>query len=60
VVGMLTVDVQNTWQVIETTFLHYERKEMDRSPLEMMIHPKSLENAQSELGTRIKKQKMFY
>ena len=26
---MLTVDVQNTWQVIETSFLHYERKEMD-------------------------------
>jgi hypothetical protein len=23
---------------------------MDQSPLEMMIHPKSLENAQSELG----------
>jgi hypothetical protein len=41
-------------------FLHYERKEMDQSPLEMMIHPKSLEKAQSELGTRMKRQKMFY
>jgi hypothetical protein len=60
VVGMLTVDVQNTLQVIETSFLHYERKEMDQSPLEMMIHPKSLEKAQSELGTRTKRQKMFY
>jgi hypothetical protein len=37
VVGMLTMGVQNTWQVIETGFLQYERKEMDSSPLEMMI-----------------------
>jgi hypothetical protein len=51
------MDVQNTWQVIETSFLHYERKEMDESPLEMMIHPKSLEKAQSELGTRMKRKK---
>ena len=29
-VGMLTVDVQNTWQVIETSFLHY-KKERDGS-----------------------------
>ena len=29
-VGMLTMDVQNTWQVIETIFLHYE-KERDGS-----------------------------
>jgi hypothetical protein len=37
------------------------RKERDGSvSLEMMIHPKSLENAQSELGTRMKRQKMFY
>jgi hypothetical protein len=57
---MLTVDVQNTLQVIETSFLHYERKEMDQSPSEMMIQPKSLEKAQSELGTRMKRQKMFY
>ena len=55
VVGMLTVDVQNTWKGIETSFLHYERKEMDRSPLEMMIHPKSLEKAQSELGKKNEK-----
>jgi hypothetical protein len=41
-------------------FLHYERKEMDQSPSEMMIQPKSLEKAQSELGTRMKRQKMFY
>jgi hypothetical protein len=40
---------QNTWQVIETSFLHYERKEMDESPSEMMIQPKSFENEQSEL-----------
>jgi hypothetical protein len=60
VVGMLTVAVQNTLQVIETGFLHYERKEMDQSPLEMMIQLKSLEKAQSELGTRIARKKMFY
>jgi hypothetical protein len=54
-VGMLIVGPQNTWQVIEISFLHYERKEMDQSPSEMKIHPKSLENAQSELGTRIKR-----
>jgi hypothetical protein len=37
------------------------REERDGSfPLEMMIHPKSLEKAQSELGTRMKRQKMFY
>jgi hypothetical protein len=60
VVGMLTVDVQNTCQGIETSFFHYERKEMDQSPSEMMIQPKSLEKAQSELGTRMKRQKMFY
>jgi hypothetical protein len=46
--------------VIETGFLHYERKEIDQSPLEMMIHPKSLEKAQSELGTRMKRQKIFF
>ena len=45
VVGMLTVDVQNTWQVKETSFLHYERKEMDQSPSEMTIQQKS------EIGT---------
>jgi hypothetical protein len=33
---------------------------MDQSPSEMIIHPKSLENAQSELGTLIKMHKMFY
>jgi hypothetical protein len=59
-VGMLTVDVQNTLQVIETSFLHYERKDMEQSPLEMMIHPKSLEKAQSKLGTRMKRHKMLY
>jgi hypothetical protein len=59
-VGMLTVGVQNTWQVIETTFLHCERKEMDQSPSEMIIQPKSLEKAESELGTRIKRHKIFY
>jgi hypothetical protein len=32
---------------------------MDQSTLEMTIHPKSLEKAQSELGTRMKRQKMF-
>jgi len=42
-VGMLTVAIQNTLQVIETSFLHYERKEMDQSPSEMMIQLKSLE-----------------
>jgi hypothetical protein len=37
------------------------RKERDgQSPSEMMIHPKSLEKAQSEMGTRMKRQKMFY
>jgi hypothetical protein len=46
--------------MIEASFSHYERKEMDQYPLEMMIHPKSLEKAQSELGTRMKRQKMFY
>jgi hypothetical protein len=35
-------------------------KEMDQSPSEMMIQPKSLEKAQSELGTRMKRKKMFY
>jgi hypothetical protein len=54
-VGMLTVGVQNIWQVIETCFLHYKRKDMDQSPSEMMIQPKSLEKAQSELGTRIQR-----
>jgi hypothetical protein len=44
-VGMLTVGVQNTWQVIETNLLHCERKEMDQSPLEMIIQSKSLEKA---------------
>ena len=29
---------------------------MDQSPSKMMIHPKSLEKAQYELGTRIKRQ----
>jgi hypothetical protein len=33
---------------------------MDQSPSEMIIQPKSLEKAQSELGTRIKRHKMFY
>jgi hypothetical protein len=33
---------------------------MDESPSEMMINLKSLENAQSELETRIPRQKMFY
>jgi hypothetical protein len=28
---------------------------MDQSPLQMMINPKSLEKAQSELGTRMKR-----
>jgi hypothetical protein len=28
-VGMLIVGVQNRLQVIETSFLHYERKDMD-------------------------------
>jgi hypothetical protein len=37
------------------------RKERDGSvSFEMMIQPKSLEKAQSELGTRMKRQKMFY
>jgi hypothetical protein len=60
VVGMLIVGVQNAWQVIEIGFLHYERKEMDQSPSEMMIQPKALEKAQSKLGTRIQRKKMFY
>jgi hypothetical protein len=51
VVGMLRVGVKNTRKVIETCLLHYKRKEMDQSPSEMMIHPKSLEKAQSKLGT---------
>ena len=34
-----------------------ERKEMDQSPLEIKIHPKSLEKAQFEFGTRMKMQK---
>jgi hypothetical protein len=33
---------------------------MDQSPSEMMIKIKSLEKAQSELGTRIPRKKMFY
>jgi hypothetical protein len=33
---------------------------MDQAPLEMMIHPKTLEKEQSELGTLMKRQKMFY
>ena len=41
-------------------FLTLERKEMDQSPSKKMIQPKSLEKAQSELGTRMKRQKMFY
>jgi hypothetical protein len=44
----------------KTNFLHYEKKKMDQSPSEMIIHPKSLEKAQSELGTRMKRHKMFY
>jgi hypothetical protein len=37
------------------------RKERDGSvSFEMMIQLKSLEKAQSELGTRIQRQKMFY
>jgi hypothetical protein len=59
-IGMLTVDVQNTRHVIKTNFLHYENKKMDQSLSEMIIHPKSLEKAQSELGTRMKRHKMFY
>jgi hypothetical protein len=54
-VGMLTVGVQNTLHVIEIDFLHYERKEMDQSPLEIIIQPKSLEKAQSEWGTRMQR-----
>jgi hypothetical protein len=46
--------------VIETNFLHCKRKEMDQSPSKMIIQPKSLEKAQSELGTRMKRNKMFY
>jgi predicted transcriptional regulator len=46
-VGMLKMAVQNTLQVIEIVFLHYERKDIDQSPLEMMIQLKSLEKAQS-------------
>jgi hypothetical protein len=60
VVGMLTMGVQNTCQVIETCFLHYKRKQMDQSPSKMTIQPKSLEKAQSELGRRIQRHKMFY
>jgi hypothetical protein len=33
---------------------------MDKSPLEMMTHLESLEMGQSELETRITRQKMFY
>jgi hypothetical protein len=56
VVGMLIVDiVQNTWQVTGEILLHYERKEMDQSPSEMMIKTKSLEKGQSELGKRMKR-----
>jgi hypothetical protein len=46
--------------VIKTNLLHYEKKKMDQSPSEMIIHPKSLEKAQSELGTRMKRSKIFY
>jgi hypothetical protein len=41
-------------------FLTLRKKKMDQSPSEMIIHPKSLEKAQSELGTRMKSHKMFY
>jgi hypothetical protein len=33
---------------------------MDQSPSEMIIQPKSLDKAQSELGRRMKRNKMFY
>ena len=36
-----------------------KEKKMDQSPSEMTIHPKSLEKAQSKLGTRMKRHKMF-
>jgi hypothetical protein len=36
-----------------------KEKKMDQSP-KMIIHPKSLEKAQSKLGTRMKRHKMFY
>jgi hypothetical protein len=41
-------------------FLTLRKEKMDQSPSEMIIHPKSLEKAQSELGTRMKRHKMFY
>jgi hypothetical protein len=41
-------------------FLTLRKKKMDQSPSEMIIHPKSLEKAPSELGTRMKRHKMFY
>jgi hypothetical protein len=37
-------------------FLTLRTKKMDQSPSEMIIHPKSLEKVQSELGTRMKEQ----
>jgi hypothetical protein len=41
-------------------FLTLRKEKMDQSPSEMIIHPKSLEKAQSKLGTRMKRHKMFY
>jgi hypothetical protein len=44
----------------EDRLLTLERKEMDRSPLEMMTQLESLEEAQSELEIRIPRKRMFY
>jgi hypothetical protein len=41
-------------------FITLRKEKMDQSPSEMIIHPKSLEKAQFELGTIMKRHKMFY
>jgi hypothetical protein len=41
-------------------FITLQKEKKKRSPSEMIIHRKSLEKAQSKLGTRMKRHKMFY
>jgi hypothetical protein len=47
-------------KVTKDKFLTLRKEKNGSVSSEMIIHPKSLEKAQSELGTRMKRHKMFY